>query len=126
MANLNDMLNGLVATDAGIIEKLKKMQENVEDNLQSSIEDLEDNLQSSIETLKKGASSYSIVDHNTIGASTGGSIVNDNYASDGKCCILTQSDSNLTFFTANFSDVKCGHYGLNVRRRPKILPLNNC
>lgn len=94
MANLNDILQGLVNTDTKIIEKLGVVEE-----------------------LKKGADSYSIVDHNTAGATCGGSVVSDNYASDGKCCILTQAASNKTFFTANFSDVKCGHYGLNVRMR---------
>lgn len=106
MANLNDILQGLVNTDTKIIEKLGVIQDAVGDDLQETIE-----------ALKKGAASYSIVDHNTEGASIGGSVVSDNYASDGKCCILTQAASNMTFFTANFSDVKCGHYGLNVRMR---------
>ena len=106
MANLNDILQGLVNTDTKIIEKLDVIQDAVGDDLQDTIE-----------ALKKGAASYSIVDHNTEGASIGGTITNDNYASDGKCCILTQAASNKTFFKANFSDVKCGHYGLNIRMR---------
>lgn len=106
MANLNDILQGLVNTDTKIIEKLGVIQEAVGDDLQDTIEDL-----------KKGAASYSIVDHNTEGASINGSVVADNYASDGKCCILTQAASNMNLYTANFSDVKCGQYGLVVRMR---------
>ena len=106
MANLNDILQGLVNTDTKIIEKLGVIEESVGDDLQDTLE-----------ALKKGAASYSIVDHNTEGASIGGTVTNDNYASDGKCCILTQAASNMNLFTANFSDVKCGHYGLNVRMR---------
>ena len=106
MANLNDILQGLVDTDTKIIEKLGVIEESVGDDLQDTLE-----------ALKKGAVSYSIVDHNTEGAYNNGSVIADNYASDGECCILTQSGSNFTFFTADFSDVKCGHYGLNVRMR---------
>lgn len=106
MANLNDILQGLVNTDTKIIEKLGVIQDAVGDDLQDTIE-----------ALKKGAASYSIVDHNTEGATIGGSVANDNYASDGKCCTLTQAAANAVLFKANFSDVKCGHYGLNVRMR---------
>ena len=106
MANLNDILQGLVNTDTKIIEKLGAVQDAVGDDLQDTLE-----------ALKKGAASYSIVDHNTEGATINGTVTSDNYASDGKCCIITQSGSNSVFFKANFSDVKCGHYGLNVRMR---------
>jgi uncharacterized membrane protein len=54
MANLNDILQGLVNTDTKIIEKLGVIQDAVGDDLQDTIE-----------ALKKGAASYSIVDHNT-------------------------------------------------------------
>lgn len=106
MANLNDILQGLVDTDTKIIEKLGVIEESVGDDLQDTLE-----------ALKKGAASYSIVDHNTEGASIGGTVTSDNYASDGECCILTQTTSNANLFTANFSDVKCGHYGLIARMR---------
>ena len=106
MANLNDILQGLVNTDTKIIEKLGAIEESVGDDLQDTLE-----------ALKKGAASYSIVDINTAGASAGGSLVSDNYASDGQCRKITQTTSNANLFTANFSDVKCGHYGLTARMR---------
>lgn len=132
MANLNDILNGLVTTDTGIIEKLKKIQENVENNLQSSIENLEDNLQSSIENLendlqsniedlKKGSSSYSILDFDNPNVSSSGTLVLDNYASNGQCYKVTQTANDINLFTANFSDVKYGHYGLCARMRVSSL-----
>lgn len=120
MANLKDILQGLADTDTEIIKKLGVLintDTEIFEKLVIIEESVGDDLQETIEALKKGAASYSIVDHNTEGASIGGTITNDNYASDGKCCILTQSDSDFAFFTANFSDVKCGHYGLNVRMR---------
>ena len=147
MANLNDMLNGLVTTDTGIIEKLKKIQENVEDNLQTSIENLEDNLQTSIENLendlqssignlendlqsniedlKKGASSYSILDFSSSNVSSSGTIIPDNYASNGQCYKITQAIDDVNLFTANFSDVKYGHYGLCARMKVSSLSNTN-
>jgi hypothetical protein len=121
MANLNDILNGLVDTDTGIIEKLKKIKENVEDNLQTSIENLENNLQSSIEDLKKGSNSYSILDFSSPNVSSSGALVPDTYASNGKCYKVTQTANDINLFTANFSDVKYGHYGLCARMRVSSL-----
>lgn len=121
MANLNDMLNGMIATDTGIIEKLKNIQGNVENNLQSSIENLENNLQSSIEDLKKGSNSYSILDFSSPNVSSSGALVVDNYASNGKCYKVTQTANNINLFTANFSDVQYGHYGLCARMRVSSL-----
>jgi hypothetical protein len=121
MANLNDILNGLVDTDTGIIEKLKKIKENVEDNLQTSIENLENNLQSSIEDLKKGSNSYSILDFSSPNVSSSGTLVSDTYASNGKCYKVTQTANDINLFTANFSDVKYGHYGLCARMRVSSL-----
>lgn len=106
MANLNDILQGLVNTDTKIIEKLGVIEESVGDNLQSTLEEL-----------KKGSATSCIIDNDTAGRTTSATVTNDTMASTGKCLKVTQTGSNINLFKANFSNVKFGRYGLCLRMK---------
>lgn len=106
MANLNDILQGLVNTDTKIIEKLGVIEESVGDNLQSTLEEL-----------KKGSATSCIIDNDTAGRTTSATVTNDTMASTGKCLKATQTGSNINLFKANFSNVKFGRYGLCLRMK---------
>ena len=107
MANLNDILQGLVNTDTKIIEKLGTIQDAVGDDLQNSLEEL-----------KRGSGAFSIMDTNTTGTSSAATKTADVQASNGYCYKCTQnSSSTISMLNGTFSDVKFGNYGLCLRMK---------
>lgn len=91
MANLNDILQGLIDTDRGIIGKLRKMKDN-------------------------GLGS-SIIDTSNSSLSGTGSIVTDMAASNGSSYRAQVNGSGQCLYSGTFNNVKFGHYALCLRAR---------
>ncbi len=141
LANLNDILQGLVTTDNKVINKLLANISDVDssiegingtladlntrlNDLRSDVDDYIDLLRNEIdsdiedlqEKVQRGSGSYAIVDINTPGISGSGKIETDTLASHGQCYALTTSSaSNYCLYSGAFSDVKYGHYALCAR-----------
>ena len=147
MANLNDILQGLVTTDNKVINRLlsdvSNMNTDISDitgelstirsELTSTKTDLETEIQSTIggirqevtnnitilqEQVQRGSGSYAIVDKDTPGRGGSGTLVTDILASQGECYNLTtSSSSNYCLYSGAFSDVKYGYYAICARIR---------
>lgn len=141
MANLNDILQGLVTTDNKVINKLLANISDVSsdiDSINGSLADLDtrlNGLRSDVDTyisqlqdeidkdidelqekVQRGSGSYAIVDINTPGITGSGTKETDLLASHGECYALTTSSSaNYCLYAGTFSDVKYGHYALCAR-----------
>ena len=141
MANLNDILQGLVTTDNKVINKLltniTDVNSDIEDinnsltdlntklndlrtDINESISDLQEEIDNDIlvleEKVQRGSGSYAIVDINTPEISGSGTKESDLLASHGECYALTTSSStNYCLYSGVFSDVKYGHYALCAR-----------
>lgn len=147
MANLNDILQGLVTTDNKVINRLlsdvSNMNTDISDitdelntirsDLTSTKADLETEIQSTItgvrqevtnnitilqEQVQRGSGSYAIVDKDTPERGGSGTLVTDVLASQGECYNLTTSSStNYCLYSGAFSDVKYGYYSICARVR---------
>ena len=147
MANLNDILQGLVTTDNKVINRLlfdvSNMNTDISDitdklstirtELASTKTDLESEIQSTIggirqevtnnitilqEQVQRGSGSYAIVDKDTPERGGSGTLVTDVLASQGECYNLTTSSStNYCLYSGAFSDVKYGYYSICARVR---------
>ena len=144
MANLNDILQGLVTTDNKVINRLlSNMNTDISDitgelsairsELASTKTDLETEIQSTItgvrqevtnnitilqEQVQRGSGSYAIVDKDTPEREGSGTLVTDVLASQGECYNLTTSSStNYCLYSGAFSDVKYGYYSICARVR---------
>ncbi len=92
--NLSDIIQGLIDTDEGIIDKLRIR----------------------VEELKRGSSSNALVDINTPGRGGQGTLENDLAASHGQCITATSTESSFCLYSGSFSeDLKYGHYALCAR-----------
>ena len=66
--------------------------------------------------VKATSDSFAIVDINTAGiVSDGGSLIDDIYASHGKCYSGASSTTNKVLYSADFNEVKFGNYALCLR-----------
>lgn len=147
MANLNDILQGLVTTDNKVINRLLSDVSNmntdisgitdklstIRTELASTKTDLESEIQSTIggirqevtnnitilqEQVQRGSGSYAIVDKDTPERGGSGTLVTDVLASQGECYNLTTSSStNYCLYSGAFSDVKYGYYSICARVR---------
>ena len=147
MANLNDILQGLVTTDNKVINRLLSDVSNmntdisgitdelstIRTELASTKTDLELEIQSTIggirqevtnnitilqEQVQRGSGSYAIVDKDTPEREGSGTLVTDVLASQGECYNLTTSSStNYCLYSGAFSDVKYGYYSICARVR---------
>ena len=147
MANLNDILQGLVTTDNKVINRLlsdvSNMNTDISDitdelntirsDLTSTKADLETEIQSTItgvrqevtnnitilqEQVQRGSGSYAIVDKDTPEKGGSGTLVTDVLASQGQCYNLTTSSStSYCLYSGVFSDVKYGYYAICARVR---------
>ena len=147
MANLNDILQGLVTTDNKVINRLlsdvSNMNTDISDitgelstirtELDSTKTDLKTEIQSTItgvrqevtnnitilqEQVQRGSGSYAIVDKDTPEKGGSGTLVTDVLASQGQCYNLTTSSSqNYCLYSGAFSDVKYGYYAICARVR---------
>lgn len=137
MANLNDVLLGLVTTDEKVISKLKSKINSLSSdvsNLKSNVNTLNTklnkevaDLQSKINTdisnlsekVARGSGSYALVDINSPGITSNGTLVTDASASHGKSYQGTASSSNGTslVYSCKFSEVNFGHYAICVRAK---------
>lgn len=112
---LNDIIQGLIDTDAGLISKLKK-----------TIEDVEVQLDTVTDKINRGSGSYALLDINTPDRGGSGSLKVDTAASNGQCIsITTSSSTNYCMYSGSFSDVKYGHYAICARIKTNNLTSSN-
>lgn len=148
MANLNDVLLGLVTTDEKVINKLKSKINTLSSDvstlksdvntlksdvstLKSNVNTLSTKLNTEVTELKnkintdisdlsekvsRGSGSYALVDINSPGITSNGTLVTDTSASHGKSYQATGS-SNLLVYSCKFSEVNFGHYSICVRAK---------
>lgn len=113
--SLSDIIQGLIDTDAGLISKLKK-----------TIEDVEDQLDTVTDKINRGSGSYALLDINAPGRGGSGSLKVDTKASNGQCITITTSSStNYNMFSGTFPDVKYGHYAICARVKTNNLTTSN-
>ena len=65
--------------------------------------------------VKATSDSFAIVDINTEGIVSNGSIQDDLYASHGRCYSGASSNANTVLYSADFNEVKFGNYALCLR-----------
>lgn len=65
--------------------------------------------------VKTTSDSFAIVDINTEGIVSDGSLINDIYASHGRCYSGASSNTNKVLYSADFNEVKFGNYALCLR-----------
>lgn len=97
MADLNDILQGLIDTDRGIISKLK-----------SKLDELAGKV-------AQGSGTYAVVDINTSNITGQGVLTNDNKSSLGQCYYSTTSSSSKCIYSAEFPKVNYGHFAFSAR-----------
>lgn len=97
MANLSDIIQGLIDTDRGIIGKLK-----------TKLEDL-------TKKIELGSGSCALLDINNPSAAGVGTKVADLNASTGQSIYAKTTGSSQCLFSGEFGEVKFGHYALCVR-----------
>jgi uncharacterized protein YoxC len=149
MANLNDVLLGLVTTDEKVINKLKSkinalssdvstlksdvsnLKSNVDTlntKLNKEVTDLQNKINTDIsdlsEKVARGSGSYALVDINSPGITSNGTLVTDASASHGKSYQGTGSN-NLLVYSCKFSEVNFGHYSICVRAKSSSVGTGN-
>jgi hypothetical protein len=97
MANLRDILQGLIDTDKGLILKLKKRVNDIS------------------EKIERGSGTYALVDINTPDILGDGALTNDPIASHGQCISLKATQTDQCIYSGVFSDIKFGKYALCMR-----------
>ena len=123
---LRDLLQGLIDTDSGVIDRIKNRFIKVEDKIggiENQIEGIEGQLgnkDNRVDDLKdkvdRGSNSYALVDINSPDRGGTGTLVNDTSASHGQAIrITTSASANLVPISAVFSDIKFGHYAICAR-----------
>ena len=116
---LNEIIQGLIDVDRGVIDKITNSVEDLKDKITNSVEDLEDKV-------SRGSGSYALVDINTPGRGGNGTVVSDTSASHGQAIrITTSSSANYAPFIGTFSDVKFGHYAICARVKTNNLTSSN-
>lgn len=109
MANLSDIIQGLIDTDKGVITKLKNTINNVLNKVDEDINDLS-------EKIARGSGSYGLVDINTPDRGGNGALQEDLAASHGQCIALTSTSTSQCMYSGAFSEsMKYGHYALCIR-----------
>lgn len=129
MADLNDILQGLINTDSSLISKLtdevSQLQQKLtttEQKLTTTEQKLTATEQSLTDKINRGSGSYAILDINTPDRGGSGSLKYDALASNGQCVTLvTSSSANYCLYSGTFSDVKYGHYAICARVRTNNL-----
>lgn len=121
MAKLYDLIQGLIDTDKGIINKLKSritdINQDIEE-LRNSIQELidtDEDIDQDIEELKRGSSTSALIDKDTPGISGSGELIPNGLASKGSCYHYLTTSNKETICHGVFSDVNYGHYSLCVR-----------
>ena len=122
MADLNDILQGLINTDSGLISKLTDEVSQLQQKLITTEQKLTATEQSLTDKINRGSGSYAILDINTPDRGGSGSLKYDALASNGQCVTLvTSSSANYCLYSGTFSDVKYGHYAICARVRTNNL-----
>lgn len=116
---LRDLLQGLIDTDSGVIEKIKNRFVKVENRItgiEGQLGNTDNKVADLTDKVGRGSNSYALIDINAPGRGGTGSLVNDTSASHGQAIrITTSSSANLVPITAVFSDIKFGHYAICAR-----------
>ena len=69
------------------------------------------------EEVKATSDSFAIVDINTEGIVSDGALLDDVYASHGKCYFGSSGPDTMTLYSADFNEVKFGNYALCLRMK---------
>ena len=69
------------------------------------------------EEVKATSDSFAIVDINTEGVVSDGTLLDDLYASHGKCYFGSSGPDTMTLYSADFNEVKFGNYALCLRMK---------
>ena len=154
MANLNDVLQGLVTTDNKVIDKLnKKISEldnkiseldseinnkiseldseidNLNNKVNTEIADLQSKIDNDLEDLtekvSRGSGSYALLDINSPDITGSGTKKTDTRASHGQCYSATAGSSAKCIYSSTFSEINFGHYALCVRAKTNAVGTNN-
>lgn len=116
---LRDLLQGLIDTDSGVIDRIKKRFVKVEnriDGIEGQLGNTDDRVDVLTDKVGRGSNSYALIDINAPDRGGTGSLVTDTSASHGKAIrITTSSSANLVPISAVFSDIKFGHYAICAR-----------
>ena len=116
---LRDLLQGLIDTDSGVIDRIKNRFVKVEDRIEGiegQLGDTDNRVDDLTDKVGRGSNSYALIDINAPDRGGTGSLVNDTSASHGKAIrITTSSSANLVPISAVFSDIKFGHYAICAR-----------
>ena len=136
MANLNDVLQGLVTTDSKVIDKLtKKISEldseidNLNNKVNTEIADLQSKIDNDLgnltEKVSRGSGSYALLDINSPNITGSGTKKTDTNASHGQCYSATAGSSAKCIYSSTFSEINFGHYALCVRAKTNAVGTNN-
>ena len=131
MANLYDLLQGLIDTDRGIISKLKSRMEEFENEVNDKFDELNNSVTNVNTKVERGSGTYGILDINSPDIISDGVRVSDTNASKGECYYkLSSSSSTYCLYSCTFADVNFGSYAicmrlkLNVKTTSSIIRLN--
>lgn len=130
MANLNDILTGLIDTDEGIIGKIKNRFQRIENRLDVEFQEIKNNIQQDIiileQKVEQGSGSSSILDVTAPNVSGNGTLKSDPLASDQKCYSYTSDGATEQLIcSVPFSNMKFGHYALCVRAKTNAIGSND-
>lgn len=130
MANLNDILTGLIDTDEGIIGKIKNRFQRIENRLDVEFQEIKNNIQQDIiileQKVEQGSGSSSILDVTAPNVSGNGTLKSDPLASDQKCYSYTSNGTTEQLIcSVPFSNMKFGHYALCVRAKTNAVGSND-
>jgi hypothetical protein len=136
MANLNDVLQGLVTTDNKVIDKLKKKMseldseiDNLNNKVNTEIADLQSKIDNDLEDLtekvSRGSGSYALLDINSPDITGSGTKKTDTSASHGQCYSATAGSSAKCIYSSTFSEINFGHYALCVRAKTNAVGTKN-
>lgn len=103
MADLNDILQGLIDTDEGAIGKLK-----------AGIDEIN-------RKVAQGTGTYALVNIDTPGITSQGALTNDSDSSLGKSYCLSTGMTSRCIYSADFPKVKYGEYSLCARVKVSYL-----
>lgn len=108
-ANTNEITNlkTKVNTNTNEISNLKT-------NVNTNISKLQNQI-TALESVGSNTDTSSSLDINSDNITSSGSLVDDGYASHGKCYSASSSSSNVVLYSSTLSDVKFGHYALCLR-----------
>lgn len=126
---LRDLLQGLIDTDSGVIDKIKNRFVKVEDKIEGiegQLGNTDDRVNDLKDKVDRGSNSYSLIDINSPDRGGTGTLVSDTSASHGQAIrITTSASANLVPISAVFSDIKFGHYAICARVKISSKTNNN-